>query len=502
MRLLRRTLSLLCLLLVILLLVVGWRTAQYLPAVPAQPIVLATAPPIDVERAARHLGEAIAWRTVSVAEGAVHDQSQWLGLHDWMQQRYPRVHAQLKREVIAELSLLYSWTGSSPELPPIVLMAHQDVVPINMATHREWAHPPFAGTVADGKVWGRGALDNKASMVALLEAVETLLAAGHRPQRTVLLLFGHDEEIGGSGVQAAVALLKERGQIPELVLDEGFMVIEQFPLTGKPAGIIGVAEKGYLTLRLRAPAAGGHSSMPPRDSGAVRLARAIVALDEQQLPGSVNDPPVSDLLRAVAADMPWLQRAALANQWLTAALVQRQLSATPAGNALLRTTTAPTMLEGSVKDNVLPQAATALVNFRIHPRDSRASVEAHVRRVVTPFAIEVEPAAQVLSAEASPIAPTNSDGYRTLEALARWAGDGAPVGAGLVLGATDARHFAGLTAAAYRFMPIVASPAEIAGFHGSNEHISVANLGRLVEGYARLISTLSPDCTTCPALTP
>lgn len=497
MRLLRRSLYVLLSLLLAILAVVVWRTASYLPPPASAGVELASAPPIDVERAARHLGEAVAWRTVSVAEGAQHDTSQWLGLHDWLQRTYPRVHTQRQREVIAELSLLYSWAGSSTELAPIVLMAHQDVVPINMATHRDWQHPPFAGVVADGKVWGRGTLDNKGSMVALMEAVEALLESGHRPQRTVLLLFGHDEEIGGAGVQAAVALLKERGQVPELVLDEGFMVIEQFPLTGKPAGIIGVAEKGYLTLRLSAPAPGGHSSMPPRDSGAVRLARAIVALDEQQMPGSLTDPPVSDLLRAVAADMPWLQRAVLANQWLTRALVDRQISATPAGNALLRTTTAPTMLEGSVKDNVLPQMAAALVNFRIHPRDTAASVTAHVQRVVAAFDIQVEPASQMLAAEASPIAPTDSDGYRTLEALARWAGDGAPVGPGLVLGATDARHFAGLTAAAYRFMPIVATPAEIAGFHGSNEHISVRNLGRMIEGYARLISTLSPDCTTC-----
>jgi carboxypeptidase PM20D1 len=163
------------------------------------------------------------------------------------------------------------------------------------------------------------------------------------------------------------------------------------------------------------------------------------------------------------------------------------MSRSPGGNATLRTTTAPTMLEGSIKDNVLPQAASAQVNFRIHPRDSSDDVIEHVRRLVAPFAVEVEVPDVILRSEPSPIAPTNSHAWQTLTALAHWAGDGAPVAPGLVIGATDARHVTPLTDAAYRFLPIIASPAEIAGFHGTDEHLSVANMGRMVEGYARVM---------------
>ncbi len=467
------------------------QTLRFRPAAPGERAELQAAPAIDVERAARHLAEAIRFRTLSVGGDVARDEAQWHALHAWLASSYPGVHATLQREQIAGLTLLYTWPGGDPTLAPIVLMAHQDVVPINDATLDDWTHPPFDGVVADGIVWGRGALDDKGGLVGLMEATEALVDSGFKPQRTIMLLFGHDEEVGGEGVRQTVELLRARQVVPELVLDEGFMVLADFPLTGRPAGVIGVAEKGYLTLKLTARATGGHSSMPPRESAAVRLARAIVALDEEQMAGSLADPPIDDLLRAVAADMPWIKRAVLANGWLFARLVDAQLSALPSGNALMRTTTAPTMLSGSVKDNVLPQAASALVNFRIHPRDSVASVTAHVREVVAPFAIEVEQAPAVLRAEPSPIAPTDTPVYRTLEALADWVGQGAPVAPGLVLGATDARHFATLTPAAYRFMPVIGTPPEIAGFHGTDERLSVANVGRMVEGYARLMVTLA-----------
>ncbi len=463
------------------------RGALYGPPAAQQAVVLPEAPAIDVDRAAQALAEAIALRTVSIGPDQPREEAAWFALHDWLVERYPLAHDAMQRELIDELTLLYTWTGTDPTLPPMLLMAHQDVVPINMATVKDWTHPPFAGTVADGRIWGRGALDDKGSLVALMEAAETLLAHGQQPQRTVLLLFGHDEEIGGAGVQAAVELLRQRGVRPELVLDEGYMVLAEFPLTGRPTAIIGVAEKGYLTLKLTAPAAGGHSSMPPRESGAVRLARAIVALEDNQMPGSLADAPVADMLRGIAADMPFSQRVLIANSWLFGGLIDARLSASPGGNATLRTTTAPTMLEGSIKDNVLPQAASAQVNFRIHPRDSSDSVVEHVRRLVSPFGVEVEVPDVVLRSEPSPISPTDTRAWQTLTALARWAGDGAPVAPGLVIGATDARHVTPISDAAYRFLPIIATPAEIAGFHGTDEHLSVANMGRMVEGYARLM---------------
>jgi carboxypeptidase PM20D1 len=484
----------LVLVLTLVLAVMIWRAMTFASGAPqAAALTLPGPVPFDQARAADRLGQAIRFRTVSVGLGQPRETDQWLGLHAWLAASYPLTHAAMGRETFAGgLTLLYTWEGTDPALAPIILMAHQDVVPVNPGTLEDWTHPAFDGVVADGIVWGRGALDDKGALVGLMEAAEALLASGFAPERTVYFLFGHDEEIGGSGVRAAVSALKARGVRPMFVLDEGSAVLESLPMTGKRAGLIGVAEKGYLSIELVAEAVGGHSSMPPRESGAVRIARAVLALEDNQLPGSIMDPPTGDMMRAVGADMPFLTRFALANTWALGGLVDAQMAAVPAANALSRTTTAPTMLDGSIKDNVLPQRASAVVNFRIHPRDTIASVTDHVTRLVAPFGVSV----QVIegAGEASPVAPTTSRGYQVLASLAAEIGEGAPVTTMLVLGATDARHMAPLTANAYRFMPILMSPEELTGFHGTDERLTIANVGRLVSGYSRLIMAMAgPD---------
>jgi carboxypeptidase PM20D1 len=322
-----------------------------------------------------------------------------------------------------------------------------------------------------------------------MEAAEALAASGFKPRRTIYFLFGHDEEVSGSGAEAGIALLKSRGVSPEMALDEGFMIVSPSPLTGKTMGFIGVAEKGYISLEITATGEGGHSSTPPRDSASVRLARALVALDENQLPADFSQPPVSDLMRAAAADMPFLQRMAFANLWLFSGLIDAQLSDVPAGNAMIRTTMAPTMLSGSAKENVLAQRASAIVNFRIHPNDTEEKILAHVRRVTAAIpGLEISIGRQgIRGAGASAVSPTDNRPYAVLASVAEAIADGAPAAPGLVLGATDARYASAITSNVYRFAPAILSPADLTGFHGTNERLSVENMGRLAEGYALII---------------
>ncbi len=451
-------------------------------------IDLPAPPSVSAEQGAARLSQAIAFETITYAGGdPTPDAAQpWLDLHDWMAAAYPRVHANLILETVADYSLLYKWQGSDSSLDPVILMAHQDVVPVNDGTLDDWTGAPFAGEIIDGYVYGRGALDDKSSMVAILEAGEALLASGFQPQRTVYFMFGHDEEVSGRGAAAMVDLLDARGVRAELVLDEGFFVIEDSPITGGPMGFIGVAEKGYITLELTANALGGHSSQPPRNSANVQLARAIVALDENQMKADFSKPPVSDLFAAAAPDMGFAQRMALANMWLFGGMVDRQLSE-GVGNAMIRTTTAPTMLEGSIKENVLPQRATAIVNFRIHPNDTPDVVIAHARRVAGKFDVEVALAEGGIGSSASPVSPTSSRAYSVLAAVAEQAGEGASVVPGLVIGATDARFASKISDHVYRFVPSLVTLEDTAGFHGTNERLSVANMGRMIEGYAQLI---------------
>ncbi|MEM1106082.1 MAG: M20 family peptidase [Pseudomonadota bacterium] len=482
---------------VALVLVVLVRTWTYGGAGAAPDVTLPPAPDIEASEAAGRLAEALRFRTITLAPGDPRPGSEgpWQALHAWLEATYPAAHRAMERETVAGFTLLYTWAGSDPSLPPLLMMAHQDVVPVNMGTQGDWTAPPFAGEIVDGFVYGRGTIDDKGSMVALMEAAEALVGSGFQPTRTVYFLFGHDEEVSGSGAEAAVSLLKSRGVRPLMALDEGFMIIDPSPLTGAPMGFIGVAEKGYVTVSITAIAEGGHSSAPPRDSAPVRLARALVALDENQMPADFSKPPIKDLFEASAPDMPFVQRMALANMWLFGDAVQSQMAAIPSANALIRSTTAPTMLVGSAKENVLAQRATAVVNFRIHPNDTEDDILEHVRTVTASIpGLQVERGrGGIRGAGASPVSATDTRAYGVLAAVSREASGGAPVAPGLVLGATDGRYATAITDAVYRFLPAVMSPEELTGFHGTNERISVENVGRMARGYAQIILALDQE---------
>ena len=455
-------------------------------------IDLPATPEISAEAGAEHLAEAIRFKTVTLASGDPRpgQEGEWLALHGWLETTYPNAHTAMTRELVpGTLTLLYTWQGSDPSLKPLLLMAHQDVVPVNIGTEGDWTGAPFDGEIIDGYVYGRGAIDDKGSLVALMEAAEALAMSGFKPQRTVLFMFGHDEEVSGSGAQAGVALLKSRGVEPEFALDEGFMVINPSPLTGKPMGFIGIAEKGYVTVDVIATGQGGHSSTPPRDSAAVRLARAVVALDENQMPSDLSKPPVSDMFKAAGKDMPFAQRMAFANLWLFKGMIDKQMAGIAAGNAMIRTTTAPTMLSGSAKENVLAQRATATVNFRIHPNDTEESILQHVKDVTKDIdGIEVEVGKNgIRGSGASKVSPTDNRAYAVLASVAEATLPGSPAAPGLVLGATDGRYAEAITPNVYRFSPSILTPEELTGFHGTNERTSVENVGLLARGYAQII---------------
>ncbi|HUO50956.1 MAG TPA: M20/M25/M40 family metallo-hydrolase, partial [Gemmatimonadaceae bacterium] len=363
---------------------------------------------------------------------------------------------------------------------------HMDVVPVDPVALAQWHHDPFSGDIAGGFVWGRGTLDDKISVLAELEAVETLLGEGFAPRRTVYLAFGHDEEVGGTGADSIVQVLKGRNIHPAFVLDEGGAIADgMFPGVTRPLALVGVAEKGYVSIELTVEAAGGHSSMPPRETAVGVLAAAITQLERNPFPAHL-DGPASRLFGAVAPLMPFGARMAFANQWLFAPLLRRQLEATPSTDAMLRTTTAPTMIEGSPKDNVLPKRARAVVNFRILPGDSVQGVLARVNAVIG----DPRVAARILTGgvgNPSPVSGTDTEGWR---AIAQAAVDVAPqavVVPYLVMGATDSRHYAVITPNAYRFLPVQIGKDDIARIHGVDERVSIENYGRSVRFMRRLL---------------
>jgi carboxypeptidase PM20D1 len=467
---------------------VGFRTVSFTaPPPPADAAIADTdAYAVDTSAAAVRLGEAIRFRTVSLVQ-ETEDRAQFEQFHAWMQQRYPAFHRVARREVIGELSLLYVWEGSDPAQPPLLLLAHQDVVPVPDDTRQAWRVDPFGGVIRDDAIWGRGAIDDKGSLVAILEAAEFLAAQGRQPTRTIIFAFGHDEEIGGdNGAVRMAALLKERGVRAWFVLDEGMAAVERHPLTGGPASMIGISERGSGTLRVRAVGQPGHSSMPPPETAVSLVSEAVDRIHGMPIERRLEGGPALAMMRALAPELSFTNRMAVSNEWLFGPLLRQRLEGDATAQALLGTTVAPTVIAGGSRPNVLPAEATAMINFRIHPRDSADDLLRRARQEVADMdGVTVDWAEEPRDATA--ISSTTSSSYALLAALSRDILPDAPVAPGLVLAGTDSRHYSEVAENVYRFQPILLSTEDIEGVHGVNERISIANYDRMIRFYVGLM---------------
>ncbi len=401
---------------------------------------------------------------------------------------YPALHTALERELVAGHSMLYHWKGRT-DGPPSVLMAHYDVV---SATDAGWTHPPFAaelvGEGEDQLVWGRGTLDDKGSLVAVLEGVEAAAAAGQVPERDLFLSFGHDEETVGSGAQAIVELLADRGIRPGFVLDEGGAVVEGiFPGVTDPIAVVGVSEKGILTLTLTVDQDGGHASTPPRLSATVRLARAIVRLNTRPFRSHFT-PTNLEMIRTVGAHarnpLRWIFRNLALTRPLLLMLFGRLSDET---RAMVRTTQAVTMLDGSQAANALAERAVATVNIRVAVGSSVAATVEHVRKAVRDPLVRLD----VLQPnEPSPVSPTSGDAWRMLSETIDETYPGTIVTPYIMLGASDSRHFTTISDSVYRFSPFEMSLAERGTLHAMNERMHVSTFLRGVDFYTRLVRKL------------
>jgi len=452
---------------------------------PPEPPAPVAVPEVDASAIAGRLAAAIAVPTISFDERGPSAES-LAQLRAQLAESFPATFERLPREELAGGTLILTWQGSDSTLAPIVLMAHQDVVPVPTETEAEWTQPPFAGILAGGYVWGRGALDDKGSLISVLSAAEGLLERGFAPARTIVFVFGHDEEVGGQGALAAAERLAARGVRPALVLDEGLSITHgMVPGVERPVALLGIAEKGYATFEVVATGAGGHSSMPPRETAIGLVAGAVTRMTRAPLAARPGGPAYA-MFDALAPATPFLTRLVLANRWLFGPLLERQISAQPSGDALLRTTVAPTVISGGVKENVLPPSARALVNCRIAPGDTVAGVEEELRRRIADPRVTLR-AVGGLTSEPSPVSDPNGWAFSVVSRSVREIEPQAVVAPGLMIGATDSRRFAGVSDGVLRFQPVLLGAEDIERFHGKDERVSIENLERAVRIYTRVI---------------
>lgn len=410
------------------------------------------------------------------------DPKDFTRFHEQLRSDFPLLHQHLELTEVGEHGLLFHWAGESAERP-VVLMAHQDVVPVE----GDWQFPGFSGEIAEGQIWGRGTLDDKGCLIAICEAVERHLEEGFVPAQDVWLSFGANEEITGIDAVAAVAELRRRDIRPWLVIDEGGAIAhEAFPTVAPPLGVIGVSEKGTAHVELTVEDRGGHASMPSKWGPTARLARAIVRLEQHPFPANVPGPTL-EMIERLANHASALLRPVLANATRLSPVIDRALvAAGPESAAMVRTTTTVTTLAGSPANNVIASKATAGVNVRIMVGETVEQVLAHLRKVIKDKAVQVE---LISGSEPSPISPYENDpAFTAITSTIEEVFPDAVATPYVMMAATDSRFFTQICERVYRFAPFRMTKQQREAIHSYDERIRVEDFLTGIDWYYRFLA--------------
>ena len=445
----------------------------------------AVSPPpeeFDRETPVARLAQLIRCKTVSDTDASKEDDAEFEKLIALLPALYPAVFARCGELMrLPDRGVLLRWPGASPG-ESAVLMAHYDVVP---ADETRWTKPPFCGELIDGVLWGRGALDTKVTLNGILSAAEHLIVSGFTPAHDVYFAFSGGEEICGPGAAHIVEYLRDKGIVPSLVVDEGGAVVEDvFPGVSVPCAMIGIAEKGQLNLEFKVKSAGGHASAPPPHTPVGILSRACSRVEDHPFPAHIT-PPVAKMFDTLGRRSSFVYRIIFANLWCFGGLLGA-LSRRSGGemNALLRTTAAFTMMQGSSARNVLPPEATMVANLRLNPADSMASAMEYIRKTVADERVELT---VLQGMEPSRISDSDGDAYRKVADAVEATWPGCVATPYLMVQCSDSRHYGAISDRVYRFSAMDLTKEERGLIHGNDERIRVETVGKAVEFYIRLM---------------
>ncbi len=418
------------------------------------------------------LQEAITYKTISYQDYSLRDIKEFDGFLKFIKRSFPLVHQKLKLEQINTYTLLYKWEGKNKNLKPVLLMGHYDVVPVN---EKEWTVPPFEGKIIDNYLYGRGTIDDKISVIGILQAVEYLLKENFQPERTIYLSFGHDEEIGGiEGAKSVVSYLEKKQISLDFVFDEGGAItIDIVPGVSKPVATIGIAEKGYLSLKLISTGPSGHSSTPPKETSVTKLVHALKKLQDHPFPYQLT-PVQKTMFEYVGPNFSFVQKMASANLWLFEPIIVSALKKSNAGRASLHTTMTTTILNAGIKENIIPSRAEAIINFRILPGYTIDGVVEYVKKTIQDPDIQIE--MLPFSSEPSPVSDINNIGFQNIIRTIKTINKDYAIAPYLVLGATDSRYFSKISNNIFRFIPIYLNEEDMQKMHGNDERISLESI--------------------------
>lgn len=433
-----------------------------------------------VSRIVESLSQAIRFQTISYENQEKIDYRAYESFTAFLQTRFPLAFTQLTVEPVNQYSLLLRWSGSNNSLKPVMFDGHYDVVPIEPGTENDWTQPAFSGAIVDDTIWGRGAIDNKGGVIAMLEGIEALVSEGYKPKRKLLFSIVHDEEIGGlqGAAKMAEKLLAEGIELEYLVGEGGF-IFGGSPMLPEDSlmAMIATAEKGYVTLNLSAKSEGGHSSRPPADSAIVRLAKAVTVLHENPFEAELVA-PATDMFEALAPYEGGIRGFMMANTGLFGGMIASSMAKDANFQGMVRTTTAVTKFNSGVKENVIPQSATASVNFRLLPNISPKQLIDIVKQKINDPSIDIALSRDVPLGGTLKIADKEAVGYRIISESIAAADQDIVVVPGLFLATTDARHYGELTDNIYRFHALTVDADDASMVHGTNERISFESIER------------------------
>jgi carboxypeptidase PM20D1 len=442
------------------------------------------APSIAIsDSAISHMQQAIRIKTVTPTDTLHTDTATYTAFRLFLERSYPFIHQQLKRTLITQFNYVFEWKGRDTSLAPIVLMGHYDVVPVEASAIKLWTAEPFGGEVKNNAIWGRGSIDDKGNVISILEATEALLKTGFVPKQTILLCFGSNEESSGQGARAIVRFLDEKHIRPSMVVDEGGAITRnKFKDVNRPIAVIGVAEKGYVTFELAVEKPGGHSSQPADETSIDILSKALYKLRAVSTESTLLPATRTFLTRMSASSSSFTQRLATSNLWLLEGLVKGGMAKSPSGNAMIRTTIVPTMLNSGVRENVIPTNATAIVNSRILPGDTRKSVEDFIRKIINDDRVTITVKGD-FSSEPSSITDINTVAYQRVEQAINAVVDSVITTPYIVLGGTDSRYYRQISNGIVNFTP----ETDPAGYHGIDERLPVPDYIKCINFYTVLI---------------
>lgn len=421
---------------------------------------------------------------------------------EYLKTTYPLVYQNTENVEVNTYGLVFRLKGSNPKLEPVLFLSHMDVVPPGDADVKntaenifrpddkpaepvakvaeDWDFAPFSGAVANGRIYGRGSIDMKGMLFSLMEAMNNLIKNKQVPQRDIYLAFGFDEEVGGQRGAIQIAdYFKKKGLKFDAVYDEGGLIMRKGNVAGVDAdvAVVGVAEKGFLSAKIKVKGLGGHSSMPPMESAIGKAAVIMQKLEDDQMKPVIT-PLIKEFFDNIGGAMPFTTRMALANQWLLKPVLISQLTKNNTTNALVRTTTALTMMKGSDGTNVLSPEVEFVVNFRLLPGNTVKDVRDHIAKATKGFDVEVEEIDN--TREASAISPSNTKAFKLIEAGVKEIYPGAIVSPYLTMAGTDAGKYEIVSKNVYRFMPIRINSAEQQSIHSTNEYLSIENYLKMI----------------------